>query len=515
MGIEPGAAILGVFAVICLFMIGWLLATLYQKCSPNQAMIISGFGAGQDGRNFKIVVGGGAVVIPMIQMRNSLSLEVMTIEVHAQAPMITKNGVPIFVEGVAQVKVKGDDVSIATAAEQFLGKSDEEVANIAHESLVGHLRAILGTMSVEELIQSFDQFAQRVQEVSLADLAKMGLTVVSFTIKEIKDQVGYLEALGRQQTAEAKRNADIGVAHATKETAIAQAQASRDSQIAQAQATEEGAKAKLAADTRVAEASKNFQVSQAQYAAEVSQKKAASDMMYEIVKAQTQQKLVEETQKIKIVEAQKEVELQQVEVQKRQVSLETEVTKPAEAEQSRIRLMAQAEQDKRRLLAEGDSQAAKLQAQGQGEATKIRAIAEAEATKALGIAHAEAQRAVGLAEATVTAAKGQAEAEAMTKKAEAFKQYGDAAIASMIVDRLPDVVTAAAAPLSKIGQMTVLSTGADSAGASKVTSDVLNVAAQSMAMVKGLTGIDLTDALKRKSDGANSSKQLTKETIKE
>src|SRR5271163_1344337 len=206
---------LGAFSVVIIIMglftaviLGYILANLYQKCSPNQAMIISGFGAAHGERNFKIVVGGGAIVYPMIQQRNSLSLEIMTIEVHAQAPMITKNGVPIFVEGVAQVKVKGDDVSIATAAEQFLGKSDEEIANIAHESLVGHLRAILGTMSVEELIQSFDSFAQRVQEVSLGDLAKMGLTVVSFTIKEIKDPVGYLDSLGKQRTAEAKRSAE-------------------------------------------------------------------------------------------------------------------------------------------------------------------------------------------------------------------------------------------------------------------------------------------------------------------
>ena len=496
-GLGPEMIFLIIVGFFALCIMGYISANLYQKCSPNQAMIISGFGANHGDRNFKIVVGGGAIVYPMIQQRNSLSLEIMTIEVHAQAPMITKNGVPIFVEGVAQVKVKGDDVSIATAAEQFLGKSDEEIANIAHESLVGHLRAILGTMSVEELIQSFDSFAQRVQEVSLADLAKMGLTVVSFTIKEIKDSVGYLEALGRQQTAEAKRNADIGVAHASKETSIAQAQATRDSAIAQAQAAEEGAKAKLAADTRVAEATKNFQVNQAQYQADVATKKAASDMMYDIVKAQTTQKLVEEQQKIKIVEAQKEVELQQVEVQKRQVQLETEVTKPAEAEQTRIRLMAQAEQEKRKLLAEADAAAVKVQAQGDADARRLKAMAEAEATKALGLAAAEAQRAQGLAEATIVAAKGQAEAEAMSKKAEAFKQYNDAAMASMIVEKLPALVEAAAAPLAKVGSFTVLSTGADGAGASKVTGDVLNVAAQSLTMVKGLTGIDIAAALKR------------------
>lgn len=502
LGLDLGGWVIVAAILALAFVLSTIAASLYQKCSPNQAMIISGMS-----KIPTVAVGGGAFIIPLLQMRNDLSLEVMTIEVASQAPFITKNGVPIFVEGVAQVKVEGNDEAIRTAAEQFLGKSDDEIKSIAHESLVGHLRAILGTMTVEELIQSFDSFAQRVQEVSIGDLAKMGLTVKSFTIKEIRDTVGYLQSLGEKQTAETKRSANIGVANAAKETQIAQAQAQRDSAIAQAQAQQEGAKAKLLADTAVAEATKNFQVNQAAYAAEVAARKAASDMTYDIVKAQTQQKLVEETQKIKIVEAQKEVELQQVEVQKRQVQLEQEVTKPAEAEQTRIRLMAQAEQDKRRLLAEADAQAAKLQAQGQADAIRLRAMAEAEATKANGLAQAEAAKAQGMAQASIIAAKGDAEAEAMSKKAEAFKQYNDAAMASMIVEKLPELVQAAASPLTKIGQMTVLSTGGESVGASKITGDVMNVAAQSLAMVKGLTGIDIGEALRRdqskSADGKN------------
>lgn len=485
-----GGAIIAVI-VLSFF---YFLANVYQKCGPNEAMIITGAVPG----GIRVVRGGGGIVIPVMHQRHLLSLEVMTIEVHSQAPMITKTGVPIYVEGVAQVKVRGDEEAIATAAERFLNKSMEEIATVAHETLVGHLRAILGTMTVEELIQSFDSFATRVQEVSVADLAKMGLIVDSFTIKEIRDTVGYLEALGKKQTAEAKRSAAIGEAEATKETQIAQASASRDAQIAQAQAAEEGAKAKLAADTRVAESSKNFQVSQAAYQAEVARTKAASDMMYEIVKAQSQQKLTEETQKVKIVEAQKEVELQQVEVQKRQVALEAEITKPAEAEQSRIRLMAQAEQEKRTMLAEADATVAKLAAQGQAEAMKVRAIAEADAKRALGMAEAEASRAKGLAEAQVTAAKGQAEADAMAKKAEAYKQYNEAAVTQMIIDKLPELVQAAASPLAKVGNITLLSTGGDTTGASKISGDVLNVAAQSLTMIKGLTGIDLAESMRRK-----------------
>ena len=488
--------LLGGFGIgfVALIFVCYFFANLYQKCGPNEAMLITGFTPGGP----QIVRGGGKIVMPLIHQKNILSLEVMTIEVHSQAPMITKNGIPIYVDGVAQVKVRGDEEAIATAAERFLNKNQDEIATVAHETLVGHLRAILGTMTVEELIQSFDSFACKVQEVSVADLAKMGLTVDSFTIKEIRDTVGYLEALGKKQTAEAKRNAAIGEAEATKETEIARANASRDAQIAQAQAAEEGAKAKLAADTRVAESSKNFQVSQAQYQAEVSRTKAASDMMYDIVKAQSQQKLIEETQKIKIIEAQKEVELQQVEVTKRQVALEVEITKPAEAEQLRIRLMAQAEQEKRRMLAEADALSAKLAAQGQAEAMKLKAMAEADAKRAIGMAEAEAERAKGLSEAQVTAAKGQAEADAMAKKAEAYKQYNDAAIANMIVEKLPELVQAAASPLAKVGNITLLSSGGESIGITKISADVMGVAAQSLTMIKGLTGVDLTESLKNK-----------------
>ena len=185
--------------------------------------------------------------------------------------------------------------------------------------------------------------------------------------------------------------------------------------------------------------------------------------------------------------------MKQIEVQKRQISLEAEITKPAEAEQTKIRLMAQAENEKRKILADADAQAKKLNASGDAEATKLRAIAESEAAKAMGLGRAEATKAQGMAEAQIIAAKGQAEAESMYKKAEAFRHYNEAAVTSMIVENLPKVIEAAASPLAKVGNMTVLSTGSDaSGGASKITGEVFNIAAQGITLVKGLTGHDLT-----------------------
>ncbi|MDZ4838066.1 MAG: SPFH domain-containing protein [Candidatus Melainabacteria bacterium] len=489
---DPTLLVVAGVAIVLLFVLGSFMAALYQKVGPNTALIISG-GGGKP----KIIVGGGSVVLPLLHRMDTLSLEVMLIEVRSNAAMLTMNGVPLFVEGVAQVKVRGDEESIQTAAEQFLGKDTDEIQLVAHETLMGHLRAIIGTMTVEELIGNFDSFASRVAEVSITDLAKMGLTVVSFTIKEVRDSVGYLEALGKTTTAEAKRTAAIGEAEASKVTQIAQAQASRDSAIAQAQATEEGAKAKLAADMRVAESSKNFQVGQAKYQSEVAEQKAAADTMYDVHKAKAEQKLVSERQQIKIIEAQKEVELQQVEVLKRQVTLEADIQKPAEAEQARVRTLALAEQEKRRILAEADAHAYRLKAAAEADATKMKSQAEADATRIMGLANAESARAQGLAEATVIAARGQAEAEAMTKKAEAYRLYNDAAMASMIIEKLPELVQAAAQPLSKIGTVTLLSTSGDTTGMGKLTSDVINVASQGMTMVKGLTGIDLIETMQR------------------
>ncbi|MBX9690632.1 MAG: hypothetical protein K2X27_28210 [Candidatus Obscuribacterales bacterium] len=510
---DLGLIALGVMGFIIICVVFSMFVSIFQKCPPNTALIV--FGAG--GREPRVIKGGGALVIPLIQAARPLSLEVMTIDVKSQAPIITRNGVPVFVEGVAQVKVDGDDDSIRTAAEQFLSKDTAEIIQVAHETLIGHLRGIVGTMEVEELIQSTEAFSKKVLEITIPDLHKMGLTIVSFTIKEIRDSVGYLEQLGRKQAAETKQRADIGVAEATKttevakaealrqtqiaqanalrETTIAKANAERDAKIAQAHATQEGEKAQLENAAKIAESQRDLQVKQSEYAAEIAQKKAYADIAGEIVKAQNTQKLIEEQQKIRIVEAQKNVELQAVEVQKRQVMLEAEVTKPAEAEQSRTRINAQAEQEKRKILAQADAESAKLRAMGEAEALRIRALAEAEATKATGLAMAEAKKAQGLAEAAIIAAKGDAEAQAMVKRAEAYKQYNDAAIASMIIEKLPQIVESASAPLSKIGQVTVLSTGGDSLGASRLTQEVVNAAAQSMHLVKGLTGIDLSAAL--------------------
>src|SRR5580700_3495737 len=269
---SGGLAILAALVVaVVFFLLIILILSRYTKVGPNQVLIVSGRKHRlEDGSSvgFRIVKGGGTFVYPVLEKVDLLSLELLTIDV--QTPEVyTSKGVPVKVDGVAQIKVKGDDVSIRTAAEQFLGKAQDEIRNIATQTLEGHLRAILGTMTVEEIYQNRDAFASKVQEVAAGDMANMGLSIVSFTIRDIRDGQGYLDALGKPRIAQVKRDATI-----------AQAEADRDAMIRSAQATQAGQEAKYIADTRIAEAQRDYQTNVASYQATVNQKKAEADLAY-------------------------------------------------------------------------------------------------------------------------------------------------------------------------------------------------------------------------------------------
>src|SRR2546425_387577 len=406
------------------FMFIGIWASRYTKVGPNQVLVISGRKnriLEQDGTardvGFRIVKGGGVFVYPVIEKVDILSLELLTIDVQQEQDVYTSKGVPVRVDGVAQIKVKGDDISIATAAEQFLSKDTEAIKHIAMQTLEGHLRAILGTMTVEDIYQNRDAFASKVQEVAAGDMANMGLGIVSFTIKDIRDSQGYLEALGKPRIAQVKRDAQI-----------AQAEADRDAMIKSSQATQAGQEAKFAADTKIAEAQRDYQTNVAQYQAAVNQKKAESDLAYDLQKFKTGQLVKAEEVQVNIIEKQKQIELQQQEIMRKQRELEANVQKPADAERYKVEALASA----RKFQLEAE-------AAGAAAATKANGLANADVTRATGLAEAEAQKARGLAEAAIIEAQGKATAEAMRVKAESFKQYNEAAVVEMIILILPEV----------------------------------------------------------------------------
>jgi len=464
------------------FLLLWMVLSRYTKVGPNDVLIVSGRRhrfVDPDGtvrtRGFRIVKGGGTFVYPIVEKVDVLSLELLTIDV--QTPEVyTSKGVPVKVDGVAQIKVKGDDVSIATAAEQFLSKGTEEIKSIAMQTLEGHLRAILGTMTVEEIYQNRDAFASKVQEVAAGDMANMGLGIVSFTIRDIRDTQGYLDALGKPRIAQVKRDAQI-----------AQAEADRDAMIKSSQATQAGQEAKFQADSKIAEAQRDYQSNVASYQATVNQKKAEADLAYDLQKFKTGQLVKAEEVQVQIIEKQKQIELQQQEILRKQRELEATVQKPADAERYKVETLANAKKFQLETEAAGGAAAA-----------KATGFASADVAKATGLAEAEANKARGLAEAAIIEAQGRAQAEAMKQKAESFKQYNEAAVIELIVRVLPEIAGKISEPLSKTERMVIINNGnGTGGGASKITGDVMQIISQLPPVLESLTGVKFEKLLEQ------------------
>ncbi|WP_456275947.1 flotillin family protein [Bacillus sp. AK128] len=454
--------VIGVFLVL-----GIAFWARYKTVSSDEAMIVTGSFLGsknvlsdESGRKIKIVRGGGAFILPIFQQAEFISLlshklDVTTPEVY------TEQGVPVMADGVAIIKIGGTVEEIATAAEQFLGKPIEDLRSEAQEVLEGHLRAILGSMTVEEVYRNRDRFAQEVQGSAAKDLKKMGLQIVSFTIKDVRDKHGYLDALGRPRIAAVKRDAEI-----------AEAEAIRDSRIKKAVAEEEGQRAELLRDTAIAEASKDNQLKVAAYKREQDTAKAEADQAYKIAEARSQQQAVEESMKVEIVRKEREIDLQDKEILRREKQYDAEVKKKAEADRFSVEQAAEAEKTKR--MREAD-------------AIKYKIEAEAKAS-------AEAERAQGSAKAEVIRLQGLAEAEAKEKLAEAYKNYGEAAILDILAKMLPELAEKIAQPLGNIDKITVVDTG-NGEGANRVTNYVTQLMATAPEMVKDVSGLDLIDII--------------------
>jgi flotillin len=495
-GVIAGGAAALVFLIFL-----WVFLRHYRKVGPNEALVISGrkhryeLPDGRPGtRGYRIVKGGGTFVWPFVEKAETLSLEVMTIDVKTPE-VYTVKGVPIMVDGIAQIKVRGTEQSIATAAEQFLGRPLQEIARVALQTVEGHLRAILGTMEVEQVYRDREAFAQRVQEVAAQDLANMGLQIVSFTLRDIRDGHGYLEALGKPRLSQVKRDA-----------IVAQAEADRDAAIRSAAAKQEGEIAKYEAETKIAAAARDYQMKNAEYAAAVNQKKAEADLAYDLQRFKTGQLVKKEEIQVAIVEREQLIAVQEREIVRRERELEAEVTKPAEAKRNATQVAADAERYKLQAEAEGQAQAtrskglaaaevARVNGEAQAAAERAQGLAAAEVLQAKGIAEAAAERARGLAAAEVLQAKGVAEAEAMARKADSWKQYSQAAITQLFLDALPKIASAVSAPLSKTERITIVSGVGDGGGASRITGDVAQIMAQLPPLVETLSGVNLQKLL--------------------
>lgn len=494
-----------VIGVVAFLLIALLLVfiTKYRTAGPDEALIVTGSYLGsknvnvdESGNRIKIIRGGGAFILPVFQQAEPLSLLSSKLEV-TTPEVYTEQGVPVMADGTAIIKIGSSIEEIATAAEQFLGKPKADRENEAREVLEGHLRSILGSMTVEEIYKNRDKFSQEVQRVASQDLAKMGLMIVSFTIKDVRDKNGYLESLGKPRIAQVKRDADIATAEAEKETRIKRAEADKDAK-----------KAELERATEIAEAEKENQMKMADYRRDQDIAKARADQAYDLETARAKQEVTEQEMQIRIIERQKQIELEEKEIQRREKQYDSEVKKKADADRYSVEQAAAA--DKARQLAEADANQYRIESLAKAEAEKVRLD---------GLAKAEAERAKGITEADVIRLKGLAEAEAKRKIAEAFEQYGNAAVLDMVVQMLPEYAKQVASPLGNIDKITVVDTGGngENSGANKVTGYATNLMSTLQESLKASSGIDMKNLLENFSGKGNvreSIEELTHELSK-
>ncbi|MCC6704592.1 MAG: flotillin family protein [Thermomicrobiales bacterium] len=451
--------IVGGLVVVALLILA-LVATMFRKAGPNQALIVYGFGG------TRVVVGGGKVVWPMIQSARELSLELMSFDVAPQQDLYTNQGVAVNVEAVAQIKVKSDEVSIKTASEQFLTKNQMERDALIRLVMEGHLRGIVGQLTVESIVKEPEMVADRMRANVAEDMAKMGLEVISFTIREVRDNNEYIVNMGRPDVVSIRRAADIATAEADRDTKIKRAQALREASIAEAVADQEKVIAETASQTRQAEAVRDLEVKRAEYAATVKSQQAQADLAYEIQSNIERQRVVAEEVRVEQVRKQQEVAVQEAEILRREKELIATVLKAAEVERQRIE-----------TLAEADRQKQVSEATGRAEATRLQGQAEAEALLA----------------------RGNAEAEALRSQADAYQEFNQAAVLDRLLTVMPELAQALAAPLGRVDKITVVSTGDGNtagSGINRLTNDVATMVAQTPAMLEALTGISIGDLLR-------------------
>jgi len=451
--IAAGAVILFIAIII-------IMAVQYRKVGPNEALIISGGRkrtvTAADGTRkkfgYRYRLGGGTFVWPGLEKVFVLPMDVISIPIRTPE-VLTRGGVPLMAEASAQVKVDSSEETIHLAAEQFLGIGRDGIRDVAVNVLEGKVREVIGTMTVEEIYRGRQDFSNRVIATVREDFSRMGLVILSFSLKDISDTQGYIDALSKPQIAAAKRDA-----------AIAQAEAEKESVIKSSQARKEAEVARLQSDVQIAKAQWDNEAKKAESQVFVNAKKAQADFSYELERNRLNQEIKKEEAKVKQVEKEEAIKTEELEISRKGKELESTVVKPADAR--------------------------KYQIKAEAEAEEFRIAAEARGK-------AEAMRLEGLAEADRIRAKGLSEAEAMLKKAQAWEKYTQAAVLDSYIKILPELARAVSEPLSKVDKIVIVG-GDKELGTTKITAQVAQILAQMPEVVKSLTGADITQFLKAK-----------------
>jgi len=458
MNLLSWLVLIGIIIVV-LVLLSLLMAKQYRKVGPNEALIISGRKKTltlPDGTKRKVGyryrLGGGTFVMPFLETVDVLPMDVIPLNIKT-AEVLTHGGVPILAEATAQVKIDSSDASIHIAAQQFLSLGKEGIRDVALNVLEGRIREVIGTMTVEEIYRGRHDFNNRATDAIHEDFSRMGLVLLSFSLKDISDTQGFLDALSKPLISAAKRDA-----------AIAEAETEKESIIKSSQARKEGEVARLQAEALIAKAQWENEAKKSESQIAVNQKKAQADFSYELERNRLSQEIKKEEAKVHLIEKEQAIKIEEFEIQRREKELESNVLKPADARKYQIKAEAEAEEFRIQAEARGKAEASRLE--GQAEAEKIRQ-------------------------------KGLAEADIMLKKAQAWEKFNEAAILEMYMKVLPDVARAISEPLSKVDKIVVIG-GDKSLGTTKITGQVAEILAQIPEVVQSLTGVDLRKFLKDK-----------------
>jgi flotillin len=475
--------LLAIVLVVVIGLLVFYVASRYRVANANEALIVAGSRGSKvrdergevaattaqaADKGIRVVVGGGTFVLPLIHKVGRLKLTARQIAV-ALPDAVTSQGIKVAVQGVATFKIGRDVESIRNAAERFLEARDEQVDSIVKNVLEGSLRSIVGTLTIEELIMDRQKLLQQVQDSAKGDLATSGLQIDAFTIQSINDESGYVDLLGQQKLAIVERDARVAKAGADQEAAVREAEANQ-------------IKINAERDVELRRAEVLTQTAAAQARAGQAGPLAQAEAQQEVTRRQT--------------------ELADLEAARTQKELLTSTIRPAEAEAEAV--IRRAEGDKQAKIAAAQAEAERQKLAGQAEAAVIQVKGEAGAKVVEVNARAEAQRVTleGNAEAQITFNKGEAEAKALALRAEAFQKFNEAAIIQTVLGMLPEIVRAAAEPMSQIDNLTVLSND----GASELVRNTTRTVTEASATVKGLTGLDvpalISNAMGRASNGA-------------
>ncbi len=459
-----------------------IYANRYKKVPPDKAMVVYGRSRAGGQRGYEVITGGGKFIVPIVESYEYLPLDVRTLDINVDEIVtdVRQSGAKMNIRSVAQIKISSKDAELKTAAEHLLHKSDPEINEIAMKTLEGHVRGVCATMTIESINSDRSEISQKIQNMAAQDLMNMGIEIRSFVIKEIEDVHGYLDALGVKKTEEVKRDARIGKANANREATIAEARAAQEAEKANAEA-----------EAQVAIYHRDRDITRQNAESEVEKQRANKEIAFALQDAKRSQELIVEKRTIDLREKEKQIEVFNAEVKRMEQEQRGTQIIPAVARADSVAAEADGRKRAEITIAEGERQRLILTGEGESQQLSLVAHGQADKIRLEGTAEADIIRLKGLAEGEAIKAKGLAEAMAMEAKAEAWRKYGEAAVANLIIDALPKIAHEVSIPLQNTEKIIVMG----NEGHAGIVGRSVDILAQLPTLVKGLTGRGVLELL--------------------